>query len=139
MWNLPDAELLALAAAEIEVVGLARREEIEDGCVFRVPKAYPLYDASYARHLEVLRGFLDGLPNLQMVGRNGLHRYNNQDHSMLTGLYAVRNALQGDHAQDIWHVNTEPEYLEDRAGEALPREGPALGWTGLLRRRPGAA
>jgi protoporphyrinogen oxidase len=111
LWTLPDAELLALARTEIAAVGLARAHEVEDGCVFRVAKAYPLYDADYARHISVLRGYLAGLENCQMVGRNGLHRYNNQDHSMLTGLCAVRNALNG-HTHDLWSINTEPEYLE---------------------------
>jgi len=120
LWNLPDLELIAIARAEVASIGLARADEVEDGCVFRVPKAYPLYDATYARHLSVLRSFLNGLENLQMVGRNGLHRYNNQDHSMLTGLFAVRNALhQG--VEDLWSVNTDMEYQE---AAALP-EGAA--------------
>jgi protoporphyrinogen oxidase len=124
LWSLPDAELLAIARAEIAAIGLARAEEVEDGCVFRVPKAYPLYDADYAGHLAVLRGFLNGFANCQMVGRNGLHRYNNQDHSMLTGLHAVRNALQGG-TKDLWSVNTDPEYIEEAAARpaSVRKEG----------------
>ena len=114
LWNLPDRELVEVARAEIARIGLARADEVEDGCVFRVAKAYPLYDAEYAAHLCVLRSFLSALPNCQMVGRNGLHRYNNQDHSMLTGLLAVRNVLH-QKGEDLWSVNTDPEYLETAA------------------------
>jgi protoporphyrinogen oxidase len=120
LWTLPDADLLALARRELEAIGLAEPRDISDGCVFRVPKAYPVYDETYARHLAVVRQFIEGLTNLQMVGRNGLHRYNNQDHSMLTALYAVRNAL-GEPREDVWNVNTDSAFLENDAGEA--REG----------------
>jgi protoporphyrinogen oxidase len=145
LWNTPDAELLALAGRELEVVGLATRAEIQDGCVFRVPKAYPIYDATYRDHMAKVRGFVDGLENLQTIGRNGLHRYNNQDHAMLTGMLAVRNLiLQERH--DLWEVNTEAEYheevtekiLEPKIAEFFPRlDRVALGWavgatTGLM-------
>jgi len=80
LWNTPDARLIELGTRELEVIGLAGRAEIEDGCVFRVPKAYPVYDASYRDFMGRVRKFVDGLENLQTIGRNGLHRYNNQDH-----------------------------------------------------------
>ena len=112
LWTMPDAELIRLGKEELERIGLARASEISDGCVFRVPKAYPVYDATYREHLDTVREFVDGLENLQTIGRNGLHRYNNQDHAMLTGLLAVRN-LAGGERHDLWSVNTEPEYHEE--------------------------
>jgi protoporphyrinogen oxidase len=110
-WTRSDADLVSLARVELERIGLARAEEVEDGCVFRVPNAYPVYDSVYAGHLAVLRAFMDGLANCQTVGRNGLHRYNNQDHSMMTAMSAVQNTLFGE-AQDVWSVNTDAEYHE---------------------------
>jgi protoporphyrinogen oxidase len=140
LWTMPDAALVRLGTEELERIGLARASEISDGCVFRVPKAYPVYDAHYREHLDTVREFVDGLENLQTIGRNGLHRYNNQDHAMLTGLLAVRN-LAGGECHDLWSVNTEPEYheevgiseaeaaaLEGRIPEIFPRvDGVALG------------
>ena len=140
LWTLPDEALIRLGKEELERIGLARASEISDGCVFRVPKAYPVYDADYREHLDTVRAFVDGLENLQTIGRNGLHRYNNQDHAMLTGLLAVRN-LESGVRHDLWSVNTEPEYheevgvsdaeaavLEGRITEIFPRvDGVALG------------
>jgi protoporphyrinogen oxidase len=118
LWNKTDAELIAFATQELEKIGLARRADIEDGCVFRVPKAYPVYDASYRDYMERVRGFVDRLENLQTVGRNGLHRYNNQDHAMLTGILAVRNWQLGE-THDLWSVNTDDEYHEELTEEVL--------------------
>jgi protoporphyrinogen oxidase len=112
VWNTSDAELIELGKRELERIGLVRAGDVEDGCVFRVPKAYPIYDASYAEALATVRVFVDSLENLQTIGRNGLHRYNNQDHAMLTGLLAVRNMMQGER-NDLWSVNTEQEYHEE--------------------------
>ncbi len=111
-WSMPDKDLIELARRELETIGLARPEDVIDGCVFRVPKSYPVYDSGYAEHLEVLREYLDGFENFRTIGRNGLHRYNNQDHSMLTGLYAVRTLLAGE-KHDLWKVNAEQEYHEE--------------------------
>ena len=111
-WTTPDAELIELGKREIHRIGLARDADIEDGCVVRVPKAYPIYDASYQEHLAVVREFVSKLENVQSVGRNGLHRYNNQDHAMLTGMLAARNAVLGQH-HDLWSVNTDSEYHEE--------------------------
>ncbi|HKC09107.1 MAG TPA: NAD(P)/FAD-dependent oxidoreductase [Methylomirabilota bacterium] len=122
LWNTPDEELIAMGARELEAIGLATRADVEDGCVFRVPKAYPVYDATYADCMVRVREFVDGLENLQTVGRNGLHRYNNQDHAMLTGILAVRNLVLGER-NDLWSVNTEAEYHEEVTEKAL---GPAL-------------
>jgi protoporphyrinogen oxidase len=129
LWSMSDQDLLALARRELESIGLARAADVIDGCVFRVPKSYPVYDSGYAGHLAVLRDFIDGLSNCKTIGRNGLHRYNNQDHSMLTGLYAVRSLLHGE-KHDLWKVNAEQEYHEEvkspEAAEQLIDEGLAL-------------
>ena len=111
IWEMSDAELVELATRELVGLGLATTAEVEDGVVIRQPKAYPVYDAEYRGHLRVLEGFLKGIDNLQTIGRNGMHRYNNQDHSMLTGILAVRNILGEKH--DLWDVNTERSYYED--------------------------
>jgi protoporphyrinogen oxidase len=112
LWNAPDHELIKLATKEIERIGLANAEDILDGCVFRVPKAYPIYDADYSDYLSVVRKFVESFENFQTVGRNGLHRYNNQDHSMMTAMLAVRNLLFGER-NDLWAVNGELEYHEE--------------------------
>jgi protoporphyrinogen oxidase len=119
LWNTPDADLVELGRREIERLGLARAADVEDGCVFRVAKAYPVYDAQYREHLARLREFVTGLENLQTVGRNGLHRYNNQDHAMVTGMLAVRNLVLGER-RDLWSVNTDQEYHEEVRGETEP-------------------
>jgi protoporphyrinogen oxidase len=112
LWNLPDEELVELGKREVDRIGLASYADIEDGCVVRVAKAYPVYDSDYREHLSILRQFSEGLHNLQTIGRNGLHRYNNQDHAMLTGMLAVRNAMLGER-NDLWSVNTDQEYHEE--------------------------
>lgn len=112
LWNMRDCDLVELGKQEVDRIGLARYAEIEDGCVFRVPKAYPVYDSEYREHLAALREFIDGLENFRTIGRNGLHRYNNQDHAMLTGMLAVRNLVLGEQ-NDLWSVNTDLEYHEE--------------------------
>jgi protoporphyrinogen oxidase len=112
LWNMRDGDLVELGKQEVDRIGLARYAEIEDGCVFRVPKAYPVYDSGYREHLAALREFIDGLENFRTIGRNGLHRYNNQDHAMLTGMLAVRNLVLGKQ-NDLWSVNTDLEYHEE--------------------------
>lgn len=112
LWNTSEEDLVELAKRELEILGLANASDVIDGVVYRVPKAYPVYDADYKQHLTVLREYLRGFTNMQMIGRNGLHRYNNQDHAMLTGMYAVKNLLDGTDS-DLWKVNGEQEYLEE--------------------------
>ena len=112
LWNMADTDLIEMGKREMDCIGLARYGDIEDGCVFRVPKAYPVYDSDYGDYLAAVRKFVDGLENLQTIGRNGLHRYNNQDHAMLTGLFAVRNVVLGER-NNLWRVNTEQEYHEE--------------------------
>ncbi|BAU12675.1 amine oxidase [Leptolyngbya sp. NIES-3755] len=111
LWNLSDAELLDLATEEIEKLGLANQSDVEDGVVIRQPKAYPVYDQHYRQHLQVIQDYLSEFDNLQTIGRNGMHRYNNQDHSMLTGMLAASNLMGEDH--DLWDVNTERSYHEE--------------------------
>jgi len=120
LWSSPDEKLVELAKREIAQLGLVRPEEIEEGTVVRMPKAYPMYDNGWAQRVEKIRDYLRAkLPNLQLVGRNGMHKYNNQDHSMMTALCAARNILGAKH--DLWAINTEPDYheekKEDLAGE----------------------
>ena len=122
LWSSPDADLIALATRELEVLGVAHAGQVVDGTVIRMPKAYPIYDAEYQRHLDRVREFIDPIPNLHTVGRNGMHKYNNQDHSMLTAMMAVWNMQGARH--DIWSVNTDFEYHEEqrleRASAAAP-------------------
>lgn len=111
LWNSDDQTLIAQAGRELEHLGLGKASDVVDGTVIRQPKAYPVYDSDYREALDMIRGWLSGLGNLQVVGRNGMHRYNNQDHSMLTAMLAVQNILGGSH--DLWSVNVEQEYHED--------------------------
>jgi hypothetical protein len=110
-WGWSKDRLINLGVDECLKIGLVERDEIEDGTVVRMKKAYPVYDRTYQESLEIVRNYLATLPNLQTVGRNGLHRYNNQDHSMLTAIYAARN-IAGE-KNDVWSVNTEMEYHEE--------------------------
>jgi protoporphyrinogen oxidase len=117
MWDRPDEELVALGASEAETIGLFEAAEVRSGTVVRMPRAYPVYDGEYEAHLAVLRDWLDRFDNLHTVGRNGQHRYNNQDHSMLAGLYAARNVARGE-SIDLWSINEDPSFLEEaRDGE----------------------
>ncbi len=124
MWNRPDDELIALGTKELVSLGLAAAGDVERGYVVRVPKAYPYYDFSYKANVETIRKWLDAeAPNIHPVGRNGMHKYNNQDHSMYTALLTVENIFGADH--DVWTVNVEEEYHEagstGRDAPVLPR------------------
>ncbi len=119
LWRMDDDALVELAARELEQLGLAPRSKVERGFAIRVPKAYPIYDADYAGRVEAIRGWLDGIENLQQVGRNGLHRYNNSDHSMLTAMRAVDNLVAGAE-HDIWAVNVESVYHETDVPDEHP-------------------
>lgn len=122
LWCTSDDQLVSLATEEIARLGLVDAKDVVDGCVYRVPKSYPVYDSTYRGHLTVLREFMAEFTNVQTIGRNGLHRYNNQDHAMLTGMYAVRNLLgSGDY--NLWDVNADQEYHEEvREGEGAAAE-----------------
>ena len=112
LWDSDDSALIRQATRELEQLGLAPAADVVDGTVVRMPKAYPIYESTYRSNLERLRVFLDAIPNLHTVGRNGMHKYNNQDHSMLTAMMTVRN-MQGA-AFDVWSVNTDFEYHEEQ-------------------------
>ncbi len=111
LWSMSDEALIQLGTRELETMGLARATDIIGGTVVRQLKTYPVYTGEYKEYLERIRGFLDSISNLQTVGRNGLHMYNNQDHSMLTAMLAVKNLL-GEH-HDVWSVNVERAYHEE--------------------------
>jgi protoporphyrinogen oxidase len=112
LWSASDAELIELARRELGILELADPALVIDGTVVRMPKAYPIYDADYRRHLDLARTWLDPIPNLHPVGRNGMHKYNNQDHSMLTAMMVVWNMQGAQH--DVWSVNTDYEYHEEQ-------------------------
>ena len=121
LWCTSDADLIELGKRELQHIGLVQARAVEDGCVFRVPKSYPVYDSDYRQGLATIKGFIDLLDNVQTVGRNGLHRYNNQDHAMLTGLCAARNLALGQ-TNDLWNVNVDQEYHEEvREARQEPR------------------
>jgi protoporphyrinogen oxidase len=129
LWEAADDELVALGTRELVQLGLVDAGQVAAGYVVRVPKAYPVYDEGYAERVDVLRGWLaEAVPNVHPVGRNGMHRYNNQDHSMLTAMLVVDNLVTGA-THDVWSVNVEEDYHEavrpDEAGAVYPTTGGA--------------
>ncbi|MHB1097622.1 MAG: NAD(P)/FAD-dependent oxidoreductase [Gemmatimonadaceae bacterium] len=119
LWTTPDEDLTALAARELEQIGLGRVIDVVDGFVVRQAKAYPIYDEGYADHVARIRAEIEAsYPGLHLVGRNGMHRYNNQDHAMMTGLIAARNIVAGAIVQDPWSVNEDAEYHEESRGDS---------------------
>lgn len=112
LWTAPDQDLVELGKKELGMLGLVDPSRVVDGTVVRMPKAYPVYDTGYAGHLATVRGHIDGLTNFHTVGRNGMHKYNNQDHSMLTAMMAIANMRGASH--DVWSVNTDYEYHEEQ-------------------------
>jgi len=113
LWNTADGELVALAAKELVSLGLAARDDILDGTVIRQVKAYPVYDDAYRQHVAQVRDAIAAsCPNLHLVGRNGMHKYNNQDHAMMTAMLTARNILAGRQVYDVWRVNQDAEYHE---------------------------
>ena len=111
LWTMADKDLVELGTREMAAIGLIDPSKVVDGTVVRMPKAYPVYDEGYEEALAVVRRYLDGFSNLQVAGRNGMHKYNNQDHSMVTAMLAVQNLLGGHH--DVWAVNADDEYHEE--------------------------
>ena len=115
LWSMPDAELKQFAAGELQKIGILQTAEVLDAHVVRVPKTYPAYFGTYDR-FEELRAWTDGFENLFLVGRNGMHKYNNQDHSMLTAMAVVDGIVAGGvNKADVWAINTEQEYHEEKA------------------------
>ena len=126
LWTMPDPDLIELGRRELAMIGLADSADVVDGCVVRQHKAYPVYDAEYAAHVTTIRSELSReYPHLHLIGRNGMHKYNNQDHAMMTAMLCAQNIVHGEDRYDVWRVNEDAEYHE--AGEA----GQDKGATGL--------
>jgi protoporphyrinogen oxidase len=111
LWQMSEAELVKLGETEMIRIGLLNEGDVIEGVVFRQPKAYPVYTGEYKAYLAQIKHHIEQIPNLQTTGRNGLHMYNNQDHSMLTAMLAVKNIVGESH--DVWEVNTERSYHEE--------------------------
>ncbi len=123
LWTMSDADLIELGKKELAQLGLASADRVRGGYVVRVEKAYPIYDPGYQENLAVIRGEISSFANLHPVGRNGMHKYNNQDHSMMTAMLAVRNMDGG--SFNLWNVNSDAEYHEessanDKSGRLMP-------------------
>ena len=126
LWNATNEELSRLAIEELLTLGLIQKESVIDTFVVRQKKAYPVYDDEYARHVNTIKVELENqFPNLYTIGRNGMHRYNNQDHSMMTAILAVKNILAGQKLFDLWNVNQDAEYLESSSEK---QNDPSLRW-----------
>jgi protoporphyrinogen oxidase len=132
LWTASDDELVALAKREIGQIGLIDAADVVDACVVRQPKAYPVYDEDYAGHVVTVRRELErDFPSLHLVGRNGMHKYNNQDHAMMTAMLTVENILCGRRRHDVWQVNEDAEYTESGVSGARA----ALGSERLVPRK----
>ena len=127
LWDSSDNDLIELARRELIQIGLAKEGDFVDGCVVRQKKAYPVYDDGYARHVATIRQELDTrYPNLRLVGRNGMHKYSNQDHAMMTAMLCVENILADAKLYDLWQVNSDAEYHEQGPAAAEETNGSAL-------------
>jgi len=114
LWNMPDPDFIQFAIAELHSIEIIDKADVIDSTIIRMPKTYPAYFGTYSR-FSVIRDFTDKLENLFLIGRNGMHKYNNQDHSMLTAITAVENIIQGEKSKvNIWNINTEEEYHEEK-------------------------
>ena len=127
LWTSPDEQLIALAKKEIQQINLANAANIVDGVVIRQKKAYPVYDDAYQQHVDTIRAALEKqFPTLHLVGRNGMHKYNNQDHAMMTAMLTARNILAGKRQYDVWAVNQDAEYHEAGAAGAERQRTPSV-------------
>jgi protoporphyrinogen oxidase len=127
LWDSSDMDLIKLAKRELIQIGLAKQGDFIDGCVVRQKKAYPVYDDHYAQNVDTVRQELETrYPNLHLVGRNGMHKYNNQDHAMMTAMLCVENILADTKLYDLWHVNSDAEYHEAGSATAEETNGSAL-------------
>jgi hypothetical protein len=111
IWSMSEEALIDLARQEIGRIGLVDPSKVQGGAVVHAPKAYPVYDEAYEGALAVIKPYINSFANLMTIGRNGTHTYNNQDHSMVTGMLAVRNLLGAQH--DLWNLDGQDEYLEE--------------------------
>ena len=127
-WKMRDNELVDMATREMEEMGFAPATKVLDSYVVRQSHAYPVYDSTYKQNLQAIRNYLDNFNNLQTIGRSGMHRYNNMDHSMQTGILAAKNCC-GEH-HDLWAVNEEKSYLEE---ERIVKEVPVVPEKVLIR------
>jgi len=127
IWTMSDNELIKLASRELTELGLSEVDRVIDSFIVRQPGAYPIYDSNYRDHLGVIKSYLANIENLQTIGRNGMHRYNNMDQSMLVGMLAAQNVFGANH--DLWEVNEEKEYLEEKKFKI----GPLVFENGLIR------
>jgi protoporphyrinogen oxidase len=125
LWSSSDHELIELGKQELAKIGLAAPADVVDGCVVRQPKAYPVYDDGYAKNVAIIQEELEAnYPNMHLVGRNGMHKYNNQDHAMMTAMLCAANILAGTKLYDLWKVNQDAEYHETgSAGEQVAAGG----------------
>ncbi len=146
LWTADDGDLIDLGRRECAQLGLVAEDEVSGGTVIRMPKAYPVYDAAYGEAVATIRDYVTGFSNLQLIGRNGQHRYNNQDHSMLAGIFAARNVAEADAGAgaryDVWGVNVEQEYHEEvredeEEGPAAAEEAAPAGGDRLVPQRVG--
>lgn len=112
LWKTEDQNLVKLAKKELEKIGLAKEEDVLEGFVYRVKNAYPVYNFNYKQVLDEAKKYLEEFDNLYLCGRGGLFRYNNMDHSILTGFYVARNIISGKNKFDVWSVNDDENYLE---------------------------
>jgi len=120
LWTMRDADLVALAIEEIAKIGIAAKTDVVDGVVVRQPKAYPVYDDTYRANVDLVRREIEArFPTLHLVGRNGMHKYNNQDHAMMTAMLTVENILAGRRHFDVWNVNEDAEYHEAGSQDGL--------------------
>ncbi len=120
LWTATDAELKELATGEAVKIGLIAADDVVDGSVVRQPKAYPIYDDFYRERMAEIRSDIEAnYPNLHLVGRNGMHKYNNQDHAMMTAMLTARNILAGERLYDVWNVNEDAQYQETVVSEDL--------------------
>jgi protoporphyrinogen oxidase len=127
LWDSKDEDLIDLGKRELIKIGLAKEGDVLDGCVVRQKKAYPVYDDDYASHVATIREEIeDRYPNLHLVGRNGMHKYNNQDHAMMTAMLCAENILADTKLYDLWQVNQDAEYHETGAAPAEEPGGAAL-------------
>jgi protoporphyrinogen oxidase len=123
LWSSSDEDLVAFGTRELEQLGLVAADSVVRGFVVRMPKAYPVYDAGYDVHVDVIRAWLRAaVPNVHPVGRNGMHKYNNQDHSMVTAMLTVENIADGT-SHDVWAVNVDEDYHEGGARPASAEAG----------------
>jgi protoporphyrinogen oxidase len=120
LWTSPDERLIELAKKELLQIGLGKKSQFIRGYVVRQAKAYPVYDEDYSRHVDTIRNELDSkLPSLHLVGRNGMHKYNNQDHAIMTAMLTAQNILAGKKVYDVWQVNQDAEYHEEGSTSGL--------------------